>query len=57
MPHDLAETEFDKDPLYKDVFHESVDLKDDGTVRNADFLRAMKLYPKSNDNLPALSLD
>jgi hypothetical protein len=42
----LPKLNLDRDPRYKDVFHEPVDLKDDGTVRNAEFLRQMKPLPE-----------
>lgn len=42
----LPKLNLDKDPLYKDVLHEAVDIKNDGTVRNADVLRQMKPLPE-----------
>jgi hypothetical protein len=42
----LPKLNLDKDPRYKDVFHETVDIKNDGTIRNADFLAQMKPLPE-----------
>jgi hypothetical protein len=42
----LPRLNLDRDPLYKDVLHENVDITKDGTVRNEDFLRQMKPLPE-----------
>ncbi|HEX3747594.1 MAG TPA: hypothetical protein VHW09_26850 [Bryobacteraceae bacterium] len=41
----LPKLNLDRDPRYKDVLHESLDIKNDGTVRNSDYLYAMKPLP------------
>lgn len=50
----LPKLNLDRDPRYKDVLHEPVDLKNDGTVRNADFLQAMKPLPEDQRMPPGL---
>jgi hypothetical protein len=50
----LPKLNLDRDPRYKDVLHEPVDLKNDGTVRNADFLQQMKPLPESQRIPPGL---
>jgi hypothetical protein len=42
----LPKLNLDRDPRYKDVLHENVDITKDGTVRNEDFLRQMKPLPE-----------
>jgi hypothetical protein len=42
----LPKLNLDRDPLYKDVFHEPMEIKQDGTIRNADVLRQMKPLPE-----------
>ena len=42
----LPKLNLDRDPLYKDVFHEPMQIKDDGTIRNADVLSQMKPLPE-----------
>jgi hypothetical protein len=42
----LPKLNLDKDPLYKDVFHEPMEIKQDGTVRQADFLKQLKPMPE-----------
>ena len=50
----LPKLNLDRDPRYKDVLHEPVDFKNDGTVRNEDFLRAMKPLPEDQRMPPGL---
>src|SRR5580692_9304331 len=42
----LPKLNLDRDPLYKDVLHEPVDIKNDGTMRNEDFLTSLKPLPR-----------
>jgi len=41
----LPKLNLDRDPRYKDVLHESVDIKNDGSIRGQDFLYNMKPMP------------
>lgn len=45
----LSKQNLDRDPRYKDVLHEpvevKVEVKNDGTIRNENFLYAMKPVP------------
>jgi|ERR1017187_5934040 hypothetical protein len=50
----LPKLNLDRDPRYKDVLHEKVDITKDGTVRNADFLQAMKPLPEHERMPPGL---
>ena len=50
----LPKLNLDRDPRYKDVFHEPVDIKSDGTIRNADFLQQMKPLPEDQRMPPGL---
>jgi hypothetical protein len=50
----LPKLNLDKDPRYKDVLHENVDITKDGTVRNEDFLRQMKPLPEHLRTPPGL---
>jgi hypothetical protein len=42
----LPKLNLDRDPLYKDVFHEPMEIKQDGTVRHSEFLRQLKPMPE-----------
>jgi hypothetical protein len=42
----LPKLNLDKDPLYKNVFHEPMEIKQDGTVRHADFLKQLRPVPE-----------
>jgi len=42
----LPKLNLDRDPLYKDVFHEPMEIKQDGKLRNADVIRQMKPMPE-----------
>jgi hypothetical protein len=42
----LPKLNLDRDPLYKDVFHEPMEIKQDGTVRHSDFLKQLKPVPE-----------
>jgi hypothetical protein len=42
----LPKLNLDRDPLYKNVFHEPMEIKSDGTVRNAEVIRQMKPLPE-----------
>ena len=42
----LPNLNLDRDPLYKDVFHEPMEITQDGKVRNADVIRQMKPMPE-----------
>jgi hypothetical protein len=42
----LPKLNLDKDPLYKDVLHEAMEIKRDGTVRNIDYLKQLKPMPE-----------
>jgi hypothetical protein len=50
----LPKLNLDRDPRYKDVLHENVDITKDGTVRNEDFIRQMKPLPESERIPPGL---
>jgi hypothetical protein len=41
----LPKLNLDKDPLYRNVLHEPVEIKNDGSIRNEDFLYALKPLP------------
>jgi hypothetical protein len=41
----LPKLNLDRDPRYKDVLNEPVDIKNDGTIRNQDFLMSLKPLP------------
>jgi len=42
----LHKLNLDKDPLYKNVIHEPMEIKEDGTVRHSDFLKQLKPMPE-----------
>ena len=42
----LPNLNLDRDPLYKDVFHEPMEITQDGKVRNADVIRQMNPMPE-----------
>jgi hypothetical protein len=42
----LPRLNLDKEPHYSNVMHEGMEVKQDGTVRNADFLRQLKPMPE-----------
>jgi len=42
----LPKLNLDKDPRYRNVMHEAVEVKNDGTIRNVDFLQQMKPLPE-----------
>lgn len=41
----LPKLNLDKDPRYKNVMHETVDLKTDGSIRHQEVLQRMKPMP------------
>jgi hypothetical protein len=41
----LPKLNLDKDPRYKNVLHEPVEIKKDGSIRNEDFLTSLKPLP------------
>lgn len=41
----LPKLNLDRDPRYKDVRHESMEVKNDGSIRNEDFLLQLKPLP------------
>jgi len=50
----LPKLNLDKDPRFKDVRHEAVELKSNGSIRNEDFLRQLKPLPENQRIAPCL---
>lgn len=42
----LPKLNLDRDPLYKDVLHEPMEINSDGKLRNADVIRQMRPLPE-----------
>ena len=42
----LPKLNLDRDPLYKDVFHEPMEINSDGKLRHADFVKQLKPLPE-----------